>query len=294
VSEAAPIFSVVTPSWNQGAWLGDCIESVLAQKGHPFEHIVFDNCSTDETPAVLGRYPHLHTHIERDTGQANALNKGFRLARGEVICWLNSDDRYAPGAFDVVQRELLDAGRDVIFGNTREIFFDGQGERIHRARFKEPAGLLRWWDRQTSILQPAVFFTRRALEAAGLLREDLYIVMDLELWWRMAQRFPFHYVNEVLAVQLRQPESKTVKEMPRIIEEKARVFTPELNAREPDRRWRNAFARRRGMGRRWVGSAHLTAATNPIAARDFLRRALRENPALIATPSWWSALIRAR
>ena len=80
-----PFFSVVTPSWNQGAWIEGCIKSVLQQGVEDFEHIVFDNCSDDQTAEVLARYPHLQTHIERDSGQSNALNKGFRQARGEII-----------------------------------------------------------------------------------------------------------------------------------------------------------------------------------------------------------------
>ena len=289
-----PYFSVVTPSWNQGAWLDECIRSVLAQGVEDFEHIVLDNCSNDETPEVLARYPHLRVTVERDSGQANALNKGFRATKGEAICWLNSDDRYMPDTFQIVRRELLGAGRDVIFGNTSEIFFDGRPERIHRARFNSPEDLLYWWERRTSILQPAVFFTRRAMEAVGLLREDLHIIMDLEFWWRLSRKFRFHYVDETLAVQLRQPDSKTVKQMPRIFEEKARVFGAELDALEPHRRWRNHLARRIGMGRRWLTSAHFIAPSNPAAARDFLRRSVEENPFLMATPDWWSAYFHAR
>ncbi len=289
-----PTFSVVTPSWNQGPWLAECIESVLAQGTQDFEHVVFDNCSDDETPAVLARFPHLRVHTERDTGQANALNKGFRATTGPVICWLNSDDRYVPDTFAIVKRELLGAGRDVIFGNTREVFFDGRPERIHRARFDTPTDLLHWWERRTSLLQPAVFFTRRALEAAGMLREDLHIIMDLEFWWRLSQHFRFHYVDEVLAVQLRQLDSKTVKQMPRIFEEKSRIFGATLDELEPHRRWQNHLARRIGMGRRWLGSAQFIAPTNRTAARDFLRRALEENPLLFATPGWWSVYYHAR
>lgn len=289
-----PTFSVITPSWNQGAWIDGCIRSVLAQGVDDFEHLVLDNCSNDETPEVLARYPHLRVVVEQDSGQANALNKGFHATSGPVICWLNSDDRYVPETFQIVRRELLDAGRDVIFGNTLEVFFNGRPERIHRARFDTPEDLLYWWERRATIHQPAVFFTRRALEAAGLLREDLHFTMDLEFWWRLSRKFRFHYVDATLAVQLRQPDSKTVKQMPRFFEEKARVFGAELDALQPHRRWQNNIASRISMGRRWVNFAQAIAPTNRATARDFLRRSLEENPFLLATPGWWRAYFHAR
>jgi hypothetical protein len=77
--------------------------------------------------------------------------------------------------------------------------------------------------------------------------------------------------------------------MPRIYEEKDRVFTPLLNAVQPDRRARNTIARRIGMGRRWLGLAQSAAKTNAEAARDFLQRARKENPALAISPRWWAA-----
>jgi len=289
-----PTFSVITPSWNQGAWIDGCIRSVLAQGVDDFEHLVLDNCSNDETPEVLARYPHLRVAVEHDSGQANALNKGFRATSGPVICWLNSDDRYVPETFQIVRRELLDAGRDVIFGNTLEVFFNGRPERIHRAHLDTPEDMLYWWERRATIHQPAVFFTRRALEAVGPLREDLHLTLDLEFWWRLSRKFRFHYVDETLAVQLRQPDSKTVKQIPLFFEEKAQVFGAELDALQPHRRWQNNIARRLGMGRRWVNFAKTIAPTNRVTARDYLRRSLEENPFLLATPGWWSAYFHAR
>ena len=288
----APFFSIVTPSWNQGEWLDGCIRSVLAQGAADFEHIVFDNCSSDSTPAVLARHPHLITRIEKDTGQSNALNKAFALARGEIICWLNSDDQYLPGAFDLVRREFAKPGVDVIFGDCEEDFCDGQPPRIRRARFERREDMLIWWEKRTDLLQPAVFFRRSLLAEIGPLREDLHVVMDSELWWRMSERHTFYQIEAALAKQQRQPDSKTVKHMPRIYEEKARVLGPLLDAAQPTRRARNTVARRIGMGRRWLGLAQSAAATNAEAARDFLRRARVENPLLVMSPRWWAARLQ--
>ena len=90
-------FSVITPSWNQGKFLGACIGSVVSQNDLDFEHLIFDNCSTDGTAAVAAEFPHVKFVSEPDRGQSQAVNKGLAAARGKIICWLNSDDEYAPG-----------------------------------------------------------------------------------------------------------------------------------------------------------------------------------------------------
>jgi glycosyltransferase involved in cell wall biosynthesis len=282
-----PYFSVITPSWNQGAWIGGCIESVLAQGVSDFEHLVFDNCSSDETAEVLGRYPHLRVHCERDGGQSNALNKGFQQARGEVICWLNADDQYLPGAFAKVRAAFERPEVMVAYGDCEEDFCDGNPPRVRKARWTRREDLLVWWEKRTDLLQPAVFFRRSVIDKVGPLREDLHVVMDTELWWRISEHHTFARIDAALAKQQRQPDSKTVKHMPRIYEEKAKVFGPLLAAAEPGKRGRNALRRRRGMGRRWLGLAQSAAATDPAAARDFLRRARHENPFLVLSPWWW-------
>lgn len=283
----SPYFSVVTPSWNQGAWIEGCIESVLRQGAQDFEHIVFDNCSTDETAAILARYPHLQTHIEKDRGQSDALNKGFALAKGEIICWLNADDQYLPGAWDAVRKAFANPDTMVVFGDCEEDFCDGTPPRIRKARWSNREDLLFWWEKRTDLLQPAVFFRRSLLAEVGPLREDLHVVMDAELWWRMSERHRFIPLGIPLARQQRQPDSKTIKHMPKIYEEKARVFGALLDAAHPGDRARNTKLRRRGMGKRWLGLAQSAAANDPSAARDFLSRARREDPLLALNPRWW-------
>ena len=92
-------FSVITPSLNQGRFIRDCIESVRAQVEAEVEHIVVDGCSTDETVAILKSYPHIQWTSEPDRGQMDAINKGFRQARGDWLMWLNADDYLLPQTF---------------------------------------------------------------------------------------------------------------------------------------------------------------------------------------------------
>ena len=94
-----PRISIVTPSYNQGRYLGELIESVVAQRDPNFEHIVMDGGSTDETVAVLKRYPHVLWRSEKDAGQSDAVCKALAMATGEIVGWINSDDFYYPGAF---------------------------------------------------------------------------------------------------------------------------------------------------------------------------------------------------
>lgn len=289
-----PYFSVVTPSWNQGAWIEGCIHSVLHQNVADFEHIVFDNCSNDETPHILAKYPHLQVHIEKDRGQSDALNKGFALAKGEVICWLNADDQYLPGALDAVRQAFANPEVSVVYGDCEEDFCDGKLPRIRKGRWTNREDLLIWWEKRTDLLQPAVFFRRSVLNEVGPLREDLHVVMDTELWWRMSERHMFVPLGIPLARQQRQPDSKTIKHMPRIYEEKAKVFGALLDEAQPNRRASNAKLRRKGMGKRWLGLAQSAAPTDPAAALNFLQRARNENPLLLLQPSWWLAWMSAR
>ncbi len=292
-----PYFSVITPSYNQAPWLEGCLQSVLVQGVTDFEHILFDNSSTDGTGAILAPHPHLIAKSEPDSGQADALNKGLRLARGEIVCWLNADDQYLPGAFEVVRREFAKPGVDVIFGDALEDACDGRPPSLRRARFRDRADLLIWWEKRTDILQPAVFFRRSLLDRAGLLREDLHLILDTELWWRLSERSTFHYIPEPLALQQRQPDSKTVKHAHRIYEEKARVFAPLLHEAQPGKRLQHMLSRRLGMGRRYLGLAQLSGLAHRADAFRNLKTSARQNPLMLLAPSWLRTLaflLRAR
>src|SRR6266498_6086013 len=162
-----PSFSVVTPSLNQGRFVGAAIESVLAQDVPDVEHIVVDGGSTDETHDVLARYPHLIVLRDDGRGQSQAINVGFRAASGEVIGWLNADDCYAPGAFEGVRRALAehrDAG--IVYGNAEYIDETGAVVEVVRAG---PFDLERLLNGVNAIPQPAVFMRASLLEQVGLL-----------------------------------------------------------------------------------------------------------------------------
>lgn len=190
-----PRISVVTPSFNQGRYIGETIESVIGQ-GYPnLEYIIVDGGSTDETVATVSRYREQISHFisEPDRGQSHALNKGFALATGDILCWLNSDDQFAPGALVSVALAFRVYQPDLVAGIC-EVFEDG--ERVHRHLTSCANGPLplndlldldKGWNAGQFFYQPEVFFSRDLWRrAGGQVREDVHFSMDYELWCRFA------------------------------------------------------------------------------------------------------------
>jgi glycosyltransferase involved in cell wall biosynthesis len=210
VSATRPLISVVTPSYNQGPFIERCIRSVLNQDYPDFEHIVFDNCSNDETHAVLKKYPHVQWTSEPDRGQSDALNKGFRQARGEIIAWINADDYYAPGAFALAASELhADTGLKAIAGSVQVVDPDGALQETTRQRFEGLDYLVEYWNESFGICQPGVLFRRELLDELGLLDISLHYAMDYHFWLRLAARYPIKVVDQVVANYIVHPASKT-------------------------------------------------------------------------------------
>ena len=224
-----PFFSVITPSFNQGSYLKVALESVIQQGEDDYEQIIIDNCSLDETVNVLAHYekdPHLKIIVEPDRGQSEAINKGFCEARGEIICWLNSDDAYSSGTFQTLRKIFEDPSIDVVFGDALQISYDGNTPERLIGRFEQRHDFIRWWSGKIRLHQPAIFFRRSVREEVGFLNEGLHYAMDYEYWWRMSERHHFYYLPQVLAIQHRQPDSKTIKAWHRVLEEREKIFSP--------------------------------------------------------------------
>lgn len=287
-----PFFSVITPSWNQGQYIGNCIESVLSQSDRDFEHLIFDNCSTDDTASVVARYPHVEFVSERDRGQSDAVNRGFLKAKGEVVCWLNSDDAYAAGAFERIRERFADPDVDVIFGHVRQVSYCGGSDQLAEARFDRREDLVRWWSSRARIHQPAVFFRRSVRERIGLLREDLHLTMDYEYWWRMSEHYRFHLVSEVLAIQHRQPESKTVRDWSGVYRERERVFSHFYGLIDEGDRDRLMVEKRRAMAGKYLDEAYALSGRDTVLALRLLMRSFREWPASVLEMRWPGVLRR--
>jgi glycosyltransferase involved in cell wall biosynthesis len=184
-----PLFSIVIPSYNQAAFLEECLCSVLDQSHPAKEIIVMDGGSTDASRAILGKYERRLDFwaSETDRGQADAVNKGWARARGDVLGWLNSDDRLEPGALEAAAA-ASDAHPDaaILYGDVREI--DGQGRVIGE---KKMAGYgLRSLLLGKNMGQPGVFIPRATYAALGGLDEQLHFALDFEYFLRVWTKFP--------------------------------------------------------------------------------------------------------
>ena len=281
-----PFFSVITPSWNQGKFLRACIESVVNQNDPDFEHLIFDNCSTDETTAVAAGFPHVRFVSEPDRGQSHAFNKGLAAAQGEIICWLNSDDEYAPLAFAALRDAFSDPAVHVVFGDARQVEYDGRDGEVARGKFDSRLDLVRWWSSSVKLHQPAIFFRREAGVATGPVREDLHLAMDYELWWRLSEKYDFRYIPRVLAVQHRQPDSKTIRSWATALVEREKIFSPYYGLIDGGDLPGLMREKRRELGRSYLLQAYALAPTRAMDAIRMLAMSFRKWPRGIAEMRW--------
>lgn len=171
-----PMISIVTPSFNQGQYIEDAIKSVLDQDYENFEHIIIDGCSTDNTLEVLKKYPHLIWISEPDEGQSDAINKGFKKATGDIIGWLNADDLYLPGTFNLVEENLNIKEVDAIYGNYK--FIDSTG---HITRELITQNSKKWMSLFYCFIPSTTFFFKRHIIDKGIyIDKKFHIAMDKE------------------------------------------------------------------------------------------------------------------
>lgn len=189
-------FSIITPSYNQGPYIEQTILSVANQPGIEKEHIVIDGGSNDETPEILKKYPALKWVSEKDKGQADALNKGLKLATGDIVGWINSDDYYEEGIFESVAKNFEDPKTMWVIGNlafvfdsTQEIVEDISPEVRYQRLVSNP----------DIVRQQPTFFRREFLLRAGGWNPDHFMTMDYELWIRLAKESAPKMVNETWA-----------------------------------------------------------------------------------------------
>lgn len=185
-----PSISVITPSYNQGRYIRQTVESVLSQTYTPVEYIVVDGLSTDETLTVLKPYRDRLTLIaEHDKGQTDAINKGLQRATGDIVCWLNSDDYFLPGALTTVGRYFAEHP-DALWLTGDCCIVDEDGLTIQEP-VRQYKRLLRalspaiYVGMTNAICQPATFWRRTLHTRLGYLDESLRYTMDYDWWLRL-------------------------------------------------------------------------------------------------------------
>ena len=184
--------SVVTPSFNQGKFIQKCLASVRDQTGEfSVEHIILDNCSTDSTVDALAAYQanpgavDVRIFVEKDGGQTAAINNGFSLAKGDIVCWLNTDEWYEGGALSRVA-QFFDAHPDidVVFGDCD--FVDSAGKLVKRKReyFHSASMLLYYGCYMPSC---ATFVRRKVIDDGVFLRPEFKVTMDFDWYVHIAK-----------------------------------------------------------------------------------------------------------
>jgi len=195
-----PRISVITPSFNQGRFLEETIRSVLDQDYPNLEYIVIDGGSTDNSVDIIKKYAKkLAVWVsEPDRGQSDALNRGFRIASGEIVGWLNSDDVYLEKSLYTAARYFTEYPTvDLIYGNYFNI---DENSRVVKICYDLPYSFWRWAIGGIFFCQPASFFRRSVFDRIGYLNVDLHYCMDNEFFYRMFRAgCKFKHVDEFMA-----------------------------------------------------------------------------------------------
>lgn len=277
------LVSIITPSYNQASFLEQTIQSVLLQDYPDLEYMVIDGGSKDGSVEIIQRHAkRLAWWVsEPDRGQAEAINKGFRRAQGEIVAWLNSDDLYLPGTVSRAVAVLnTNPQLGMVFGDAVSI--DLQGHPTNRLTFGD-WGLSDLMGFRI-ICQPAVFIRRSMLLKAGYLDLDYHFMLDHHLWLRMARLAPIQHIPEFLAAARYHPGAKNVKQAPGFGQETLRLLT--WMQTDPD--WRglyNKYKRRIQGGAYRLNARYLLDGGQFGAALRSYASALRFSP-IYALKHW--------
>jgi len=202
------LISIVVPSFQQGPFIEKCLESIVSQDCGPIEIIVFDSESDDETRSVLKSFESVaEVSVERDLGQAHAINKGLKRCKGDIIGFLNSDDVLVPGSLGkVIDYWRAHPSTDLLYGKARYIDVDGNVTQDYRTQDWD-------WEKfqgECFICQPATFWSRRIMEKIGFLNQKLHCSLDYDYWLRIVQAGgKIAYTDEYLACSRDYPQTKT-------------------------------------------------------------------------------------
>ena len=191
-----PLISIVTPSFNQARYLEATIRSVFDQDYPAVEYIIVDGGSHDGSLDIIRRYTDKLAWwvSEPDKGQTDALNKGFSLAKGQILAWINSDDTYQPGALAAAARYFMDHPETgLVYANTN--FINETGRTIGRFPAAQ-TDLRRLRQGYVHIPQQAAFFRADLWRQVGPLDPDFYFAMDYDLWVRLARLAPLAYLPD--------------------------------------------------------------------------------------------------
>jgi glycosyltransferase involved in cell wall biosynthesis len=223
----SPKISVVMPSYNQAQFIEESITSILNQSYKNFELIIVDGLSKDGTIDILKKYEHHEgvkkIIVEKDKGQTDALDKGFRHCSGDIFTWLNSDDTYAPGAFQHIV-DIFTANPDVDLINGELDVINEKSEFISKWPRKKISNKS-WMHYPQTIGQPSTFFTAKLFKQVGGINPQYNYAMDYDLFFRFAlSGARFFFTDQTLANFRVHSQSKTMALPYKFWKEEINVF----------------------------------------------------------------------
>ena len=265
MTAAKPLVSVIVPSFNQGRYIRETIDSILTQGYRPIEVLVMDGGSTDETIEVLRAYgerPELQWWSAPDRGVVDAVNKGLTRARGEIIAIQSSDDLYVPGALaSAVDALSEDPKLALVYGSRTSL---------------PPFSLVEYVGKLTYIPQPAAFFRAWVMRSVGPWREDISYAADAEFFLRIAAKYPVRKADTILA-RYRYHAAQRDKEASRVPRDWERGIAPYLASS-------NGALRRHARSGIQLARHHYAAERAWVSRTIALYRAILVNPALLLRP----------
>ncbi len=206
-----PLISIITPSYNQGKYIEETILSVINQTYRNIEYIIMDGCSTDETREVLEKYKdnnNIKIYIEKDKGQTDAINKGFKMAKGELVGWINSDDKLKPDCIqNIVEEYYKNKSASIFYGSIDFIDENGRkmkSKEIHEVDYNYLLNV------NPDINQIGSFYNTEYVRNIGYLNETINFTMDYDLWLKLLKINKGIKLNKILGEFRMQSASKTM------------------------------------------------------------------------------------
>lgn len=246
MNSGLPLVSVITPAYNRASFLDETIQSVLSQDYPHMEYIVIDDGSTDNTPEVLSKYNgRIYWESHPNMGETRTVNKGFAMAKGEIVCVVNSDDPLLPGAISTAVKVLQECP-DALAAYPDWIEIGPNSEFIQELRLPN-YDLFNMLTTFNVAIGPGTFIRRRAFDLVGMRDPQLKYTGDLEFWFRLALHGRLAHIPVPLATHRTHPESASITDRgarmadelvglvekvyaqrdlpPEILKERARVFS---------------------------------------------------------------------